>query len=115
MKALAWWLCLVLATLWLAPPAWATAPAPDLHADARSDGSDAVEQLQLYLHGRATLLVLDNFEQLVAPGGAVVRGNHESEALRWLTLTELEQLADEPGLLRLAGRGLSAYRDARIS
>ena len=34
MKALAWWLCLVLATLWLAPTAWATAPAPDLHAEA---------------------------------------------------------------------------------
>ena len=33
---------------------------------------DAVEQLQLYLHTRPTLLVLDNFEQLVAPGGAQV-------------------------------------------
>ena len=40
--------------------------------DARGDGSDAIEQLQLYLHGRPTLLVLDNFEQLVAPGGAQV-------------------------------------------
>ena len=33
---------------------------------------DAVEQLKLFLHGRAALLVLDNFEQLVAPGGAQV-------------------------------------------
>ena len=33
---------------------------------------DAVEQLKLYLHTRPTLLVLDNFEQLVAPGGAQV-------------------------------------------
>ncbi len=49
---------------------------PGLHGEARSesrgDAADAVEQLQLYLHGRATLLVLDNFEQLVAPGGAQV-------------------------------------------
>ncbi len=41
--------------------------------DSRADGQgDVVEQLQLYLHGRAALLVLDNFEQLVAPGGAQV-------------------------------------------
>jgi predicted ATPase len=46
---------------------------PDLHGEARGDApSDAVAQLQLYLQGRATLLVLDNFEQLVAPGGAQV-------------------------------------------
>jgi predicted ATPase len=45
---------------------------PDARGDLRGDGADAVEQLQLYLHGRAALLVLDNFEQLVAPGGAQV-------------------------------------------
>ena len=33
---------------------------------------DATEQLGLYLHARPALLVLDNFEQLVATGGAQV-------------------------------------------
>ncbi len=41
--------------------------------DARAGGQgDALEQLKLYLQGRRALLVLDNFEQLVAPGGAQV-------------------------------------------
>jgi predicted ATPase len=34
--------------------------------------ADAAEQLRTYLEGRPALLVLDNFEQLVAPGGAQV-------------------------------------------
>ena len=46
---------------------------PDSRGDARTDGQgDSVEQLKLYLHARPALLVLDNFEQLVAPGGAQV-------------------------------------------
>ncbi|CAN5667856.1 NUDIX hydrolase [soil metagenome] len=49
---------------------------------------------------------------VAAPAGASVQGNHESEALRWVTLDELRDLADEPGLIRLASSGLSAYRSA---
>jgi predicted ATPase len=46
---------------------------PDSRGDARTEGQgDATEQLKLYLHARPALLVLDNFEQLVAPGGAQV-------------------------------------------
>lgn len=50
---------------------------------------------------------------VVAPPEAVVRGNHESEALRWVTPEQLAELADEPGLVRLARCGLAAYRSAR--
>jgi 8-oxo-dGTP pyrophosphatase MutT (NUDIX family) len=59
-----------------------------------------------------THLHLDLRFVVVAPPGATVHGNHESEALRWVTADELRQLADEPGLLRLAERGLAAYRAA---
>lgn len=44
---------------------------------------------------------------VVAPAGASERGNHESQALRWVTLAELEDLADEPSLVRLARRGFA--------
>lgn len=44
---------------------------------------------------------------VVAPAGASERGNHESQALRWVTLTELEDLANEPSLVRLARRGFA--------
>ncbi|MHB1139620.1 MAG: NUDIX hydrolase [Microthrixaceae bacterium] len=60
-----------------------------------------------------THLHLDLRFVVVAPADAVVRGNDESEALRWVTPSELEVLADEPGLVRLARRGLTAYRAAR--
>jgi len=46
---------------------------------------------------------------VVAPAGAVEHGNHESLALRWVTLAELRELADEEGLVRLAEAGLAAY------
>ena len=49
---------------------------------------------------------------VVAPPDPALRGNHESEALRWVTPDELRDLADERGLLRLAERGLAAYRSA---
>ncbi len=42
--------------------------------------------------------------------GAEVRGNHESEALRWVTLDELSTLDPDDGLLRLAARGLALAR-----
>ena len=45
---------------------------------------------------------------VVAPGGAVEQGNHESLDLRWVTPEELVGLADEPGLVRLARAGLDA-------
>ena len=47
---------------------------------------------------------------VVAPPGAEPVGNHESEALRWVTPDELADLADEPGLRRLAAAGFSLAR-----
>jgi len=43
---------------------------------------------------------------VLAPPGAAVVGNHESEELRWVTRAELPALGADPGLLRLADRGL---------
>jgi 8-oxo-dGTP pyrophosphatase MutT (NUDIX family) len=45
---------------------------------------------------------------VLAPPDAVLVGNHESQGLRWLTLPELERVADEEGLVRLARSGLAA-------
>jgi len=41
-----------------------------------------------------------------APDGAVPVGNHESEALRWVTFDRLADHGVDEGLLRLARRGL---------
>lgn len=43
---------------------------------------------------------------VLAPPGAEVRGNHESHALRWVTLAQLDELVSEQGLRRLARVGL---------
>lgn len=75
-------------------------PAIDLDVH-RLDHRDA---LGSHLHLDLRFVVL-------APEGAELEGNHESLDLRWVTLDELEQLADEVGLVRLARRGLDAVRD----
>jgi 8-oxo-dGTP pyrophosphatase MutT (NUDIX family) len=61
-------------------------------------------------HGDAlgTHLHLDLRFVVVAPEGAEIRGNHESLALRWVTFDELQALADEEGLVRLARAGMEA-------
>lgn len=43
---------------------------------------------------------------VVAPKGSLALGNHESEALRWVSFPELCDLTDEPGLIELARLGL---------
>lgn len=47
---------------------------------------------------------------VIAPGDAVVVGNHESLGLRWVDQEELAALAPDPNLLRLARHGLAAAR-----
>lgn len=47
---------------------------------------------------------------VVAPPEAQARGNSESEALRWVSWQELDDLSDEESLKRLARRGSEAYR-----
>jgi 8-oxo-dGTP pyrophosphatase MutT (NUDIX family) len=49
---------------------------------------------------------------VVAPVGAMVRGNHESESLRWVTVDELADLDADPGTVRMARRGLTWLRSA---
>ena len=55
-------------------------------------------------------LHLDVRYVVVAPPGARLQGNHESEALRWIDPTELEALGADEGLLRLCRRGLAVAR-----
>ncbi len=43
-----------------------------------------------------------------APAGATPEGNHESDALRWVTFGELEQIAGDQSLVRLARSGFAA-------
>jgi len=45
---------------------------------------------------------------VVAPPGAVESANQESLALAWVTPVELEEMADEEGLVRLCRAGLAA-------
>jgi 8-oxo-dGTP pyrophosphatase MutT (NUDIX family) len=45
---------------------------------------------------------------VIAPADAVVQGNHESHELRWVTLSELLDLASDCSLRRLARAGLEA-------
>jgi 8-oxo-dGTP pyrophosphatase MutT (NUDIX family) len=48
---------------------------------------------------------------VVAPVGATPRGNHESEALRWVSEADLPALGVDEGTLRMAGRGFQRARD----
>lgn len=50
---------------------------------------------------------------VVAPRGALPRGNHESLDLRWVDRDGLLDLADEDGLLRLDRAGRRALRSLR--
>jgi 8-oxo-dGTP pyrophosphatase MutT (NUDIX family) len=47
---------------------------------------------------------------VLAPPGATVEGNHESQALRWVAPAELVELGVDDGLRRLTGRGLALAR-----
>jgi 8-oxo-dGTP pyrophosphatase MutT (NUDIX family) len=55
-------------------------------------------------------LHLDVRYLVLAPAGAQERGNHESEALRWVTFGEMADLDVDQGTLRMAARGLAVAR-----
>lgn len=57
--------------------------------------------------GEPEHLHLDVRYLLFAPPDATVTGNHESHALRWATLADLDQLATDQSLRRLAAIGLA--------
>ncbi|HEY5154840.1 MAG TPA: NUDIX hydrolase [Acidimicrobiales bacterium] len=63
--------------------------------------------------GEADHLHLDARFLVLAPADAVVRGNHESEGLRWVALDELPGLDADPGTVRMATRGLALARHLR--
>lgn len=50
---------------------------------------------------------------VLAPDGAVARGNHESHDVRWVTPGELEAMATDDSLRRLASAGLVMARELR--
>ena len=77
-------------------------PAVDLDLHEVDHG----DQLGRHLHLDLRFVVL-------APADATIEGNHESLELRWVTLAELEDLADEEGLVRLARAGLAALAEGR--
>jgi 8-oxo-dGTP pyrophosphatase MutT (NUDIX family) len=65
---------------------------------------------QFRAEGEPTHLHLDSRYLVLAPPGAEERGNDESEALRWVTLSEMPDLDVDEGTLRLAARGLEVAR-----
>lgn len=60
--------------------------------------------------GEPEHLHLDTRFVVLAPADAVVQGNHESHELRWVTLDQLDELAGDDSLRRLARVGLAAAR-----
>ncbi len=46
---------------------------------------------------------------VVAPAGSLPAGNHESEALRWVTLEDLPLLGVDHGTMRMARAGLARH------
>lgn len=58
--------------------------------------------------GESEHLHLDVRHVVLAPANAQEVGNHESQELRWVTIDELEKLAGDKSLVRLAYAGLAA-------
>jgi 8-oxo-dGTP pyrophosphatase MutT (NUDIX family) len=75
-------------------------PAVDIDIHAVDHGDHLGEHLHLDLRF-----------VVVAPPAAAECGNHESQELCWVTLEELEELTDEPSLIRLARRGFALVRE----
>jgi 8-oxo-dGTP pyrophosphatase MutT (NUDIX family) len=65
--------------------------------------------------GEPTHLHLDARFLVMAPFAAQLRGNHESEALRWVTPDELAELDADAGTRRMARRGLEIARRLPVS
>ena len=57
--------------------------------------------------GEEPHLHLDVRFLVIAPEGAEPSGNHESEALRWVSMADLDSLEVDPGTRRMARRGLA--------
>ncbi len=75
---------------------WPVAVDLDIH-EVRPPNEDA------HFHHDVRFVVL-------APEGAEIDANHESEAQRWVAPSELPALGADPGLQRLAAKGLALAR-----
>lgn len=65
--------------------------------------------------GEPSHLHLDARYLVLAPSGAQERRNHESEALRWVTVSEMVDLDVDDGTRRMAARGLAVARSLSSS
>lgn len=68
---------------------------------------------QVAFVGEVPHLHLDVRFVVLAPEGAQVHGNHESDALRWVTVDQLDQLDLDAGTHRLVAAGLHRARQLR--
>jgi 8-oxo-dGTP pyrophosphatase MutT (NUDIX family) len=50
---------------------------------------------------------------VIAPGGSIAAGNHESTALRWITIADCDELGCDPGVARMARAGLRVLATIR--
>ncbi len=97
----------------------ANLPAAALREAREETGIDdlrvVVPAIDLDIHefraaGEPSHLHLDARYLVLAPEGAQEQGNHESEALRWVTVDEMGALDVDDGTLRMAARGLTVAR-----
>lgn len=108
---------------WLQPGGHADGEA-DMPASARREAAEetgldglvvAVPVVDLDIHlveppGEPAHEHLDLRFLVVAPAGSALVGNHESTAIRWATVDELDDLGADAGLRRLAVNGLAMAR-----
>ena len=102
----------------MATPTWAATALREATEETGITGLRVVRPLvDLDIHevrppGEPAHLHLDVRHLVLAPPGAMVTGNDESLALRWVRPDELPSLGADDGLVRLAERGMALAASA---